>query len=448
MPESSSFVPTFTQGFILGQLTLAVIIFAFIKFFIFGEPSTSDSLRPSHRPYSSSHSRTYSRSASGGANNTLRHRPSTTFSTLPPSTPLILSKTYYNTASHPPESLDWFNVLVAQTLAQLRADALHEGAIVRSLESVLNGPLKPSWVGDMRITEIALGEEFPIFSNCRVIPVEEGENGHVGMGVSAGEGARLQAQMDVDLGDVITLGVETTVRLNYPKPLIAVLPVALAVSVVRFSGTLSLSLPSSPTRNSTALTFTFHPNYTLALRTSSLVGSRARLTNLPKLAELIEAQVRRWFEDRVVSPRFQQVALPSLWPRMRNARGGEPDDSDDRQSTAPEETARESRSDSKMRGRDRSRGHRRPSTAQGENHAAPDHDHLRTSSSARDPNADDIEHRAPDEGLRLRDSEARSRDADEGLRFRSAGSRSRESEMRATTDGFKIPGSMPGGLVG
>lgn len=235
MPESSAFVPTFTQGFILGQLTLALMIFAFIKFFIFGEPSPSDSLRPSHRPYSSSSSRPYSRQAPG--KNTLRHKPSTTFPSPPPSNPLILSKTYYNTSSHPPESLDWFNVLVAQTIAQLRADAIHEGAIVRSLESVLNGPLKPSWVGDIRVTEIALGEEFPIFSNCRIIPVEEGENGHIGMGLSAVEGARLQAQMDVDLSDVVTLGVETTLRLNYPKPLTAVLPVALAVSVVRFSGT-------------------------------------------------------------------------------------------------------------------------------------------------------------------------------------------------------------------
>ena len=39
----------------------------------------------------------------------------------------------------------------------------------------------------------------------------------------------------------------TTLVLNYPKPLVAVLPVALAVSIVRFSGTLSVSfIPSSP----------------------------------------------------------------------------------------------------------------------------------------------------------------------------------------------------------
>lgn len=63
-------------------------------------------------------------------------------------------------------------------------------------------------------------------------------------------GGKLQARMDVDLSDVITLGIETKLLLNYPKPLVAVLPVALAVSIVRFSGTVrTLSqnyLPSLP----------------------------------------------------------------------------------------------------------------------------------------------------------------------------------------------------------
>ena len=48
--------------------------------------------------------------------------------------------------------------------------------------------------------------------------------------------------MDVDLSDVITLGIETKLLLNYPKPLVAVLPVALAVSIVRFSGTVCISM--------------------------------------------------------------------------------------------------------------------------------------------------------------------------------------------------------------
>jgi hypothetical protein len=70
-------------------------------------------------------------------------------------------------------------------------------------------------------------EEFPIFSNVRVISVEDD--------TSSATGGRLRALMDVDLSDDnLTLAIETALILNYPTPLSAVLPVALAVSVVRF----------------------------------------------------------------------------------------------------------------------------------------------------------------------------------------------------------------------
>lgn len=264
---------------------------------------------------------------------------------------------------HQPESLDWFNVLIAQTIAQLRADARQDDAVLTSLTELLNGPSKPDWVGEMRVTEIALGDEFPIFSNCRVMPAEESKVGSSGgsssgaAGMGVGEESRLQARMDVDLSDVITLGVETTLVLNYPKPLVAVLPVALAVSVVRFSGTLSVSfIPSSPapapaappkperasnssssndrpqtpnpTRRPTTLAFTFLDDYRLDLSVRSLVGSRSRLQDVPKIAQLVEARLHAWFDERVVEPRFQQIVLPSLWPRKRNTRGGEEDDED------------------------------------------------------------------------------------------------------------------------
>lgn len=132
-------------------------------------------------------------------------------------------------------------MLIAQTIAQLRADARQDDAVLTSLTNILNGPTRPDWLGEIRVTEIELGDEFPIFSNCRVIPVEDGG---LGLGSpnksesSSNEG-RLQARMDVDLSDVITLGIETTLMLNWPRPKVAVLPVALAVSVVRFSGTVS-----------------------------------------------------------------------------------------------------------------------------------------------------------------------------------------------------------------
>jgi maintenance of morphology protein 1 len=240
----------------------------------------------------------------------------------PFTTETILSKTYYNVKTHNPESLDWFNVLVAQTISQLRSDAHHNSAVLTSLTTLLNGDRRPDFLGEIKVTELSLGEDYPIFSNCRIVPIEpEG-------GTGTSNDGRLQARMDVDLSDFITLGVETKVILNYPKPLVAVLPVALAVSVVRFSGTFSISFNPSdpPAPGPTSLSFSFMDDYRLDLSVRSLLGSRARLQDVPKLAQLVESQLHKWFNERCVSPRFQEVFLPNLWPRMQNVRGGDEND--------------------------------------------------------------------------------------------------------------------------
>ncbi|KAF1831207.1 hypothetical protein BDW02DRAFT_601010 [Decorospora gaudefroyi] len=376
VPPAGSSSLSFTQGFLLGQLSIALLIFFFIKFFIFGEPPSADDralhLNSLRRARTLAHQQSYKqlRTRANSTSLSLRHQPSRSIirkgeeSRGGPSIATILAKTYYNVKGHQPESLDWFNVLIAQTIAQLRADARQDDAILTSLTEVLNTGSKPDWIGEIKVTEIALGDEFPIFSNCRVMPAEDGF--WYGPGQTGNEKERLQARMDVDLSDVITIGVETTLNLNWPKPRSAVLPVALAVSIVRFSGTLAVSfIPSSsppsssapapsPTANShrssspsrpssssgaaphrpTTLAFTFLDDYRLDLSVRSLVGSRSRLQDVPKIAQLIESRVHAWFDERAVEPRFQQIVLPSLWPRKHNTRGGATDAAADDQAAS------------------------------------------------------------------------------------------------------------------
>ncbi|GAB7355286.1 hypothetical protein MBLNU459_g5826t1 [Dothideomycetes sp. NU459] len=359
---------SFAQGFLLGQLILALILFGFIKFFIFGEPPSADSRAATRaalrRQRTLSHSSSLRRRSASDlrsrrrSNAALNGRAAGAASVL--TTDKILEKTYYNVDGHQPESLDWFNVLVAQTVAQVRADALDGDAVLGSLTKALNGAHRPDFLDEIKITEISLGEEFPIFSNCRVIPVDE--DGAVvkpqgrTKAAAVGEG-RLQARMDVDLSDVVTLGIETKLLLNYPKPFSAVLPVALAVSVVRFSGTLSVSFTPSqppsppaapsgpaqpqsasqpaaaPSHSPTTLTFTFLDDYRLDLSVHSLIGSRSRLQDVPKIAQLIEQRIHAWFDERCVEPRFQQIVLPSLWPRKKNVRGGTDEAATDEESS-------------------------------------------------------------------------------------------------------------------
>ncbi|GAP86485.2 putative maintenance of mitochondrial morphology protein 1 [Rosellinia necatrix] len=335
---------SFTQGLIVGQLSVVLLIAAFIKFFIFGDPPSPEvtaSIRATER-----RSRTLAHRESlltlrtpnaRQAQPALNKKKSTVLRNAPTLTiGSILNKTYYNVDSHQPESLDWFNVLVAQTIAQFRSDAQHDDAILNSLTKALNGTSRPDFLDEIKVTELTLGEDFPIFSNCRIIPVDEDglslENrngggmpgGQGGPGVRAKllDGSRLQARMDVDLSDMITLALETKLLLNYPKRLTAMLPVALAVSVVRFSGTLSISfIPSNPSQSTpTMMAFSFLDDYRLDFSIRSLVGSRSRLQDVPKIAQLVEARLHRWFDERAVEPRFQEIALPSMWPRMKNTR--------------------------------------------------------------------------------------------------------------------------------
>ncbi|BCR88983.1 ERMES complex subunit MMM1 [Aspergillus chevalieri] len=365
---------SFTQGFLLGQLSVVLLIGAFIKFFIFGEAPPSPSRGLSHRNATQRRTNSvYNASPNEETTRSLREKPSTTNVLRPvPSsatnTRSILRKTYYNAipstpskhgrqrmhhSSHQPESMDWFNVLIAQTIAQYRQTAYllkdsPTSSILSSLNAALNNPeKKPSFVEKIAVTDISLGEEFPIFSNCRIIAVDDPNT----------DGGRLQALLDVDLSDDnLSIAVETSLVLNYPKPRSAILPVALSVSVVRFSGTLCISLvpastpplhtPSpSPSRDADArpqtgsaetnqsaadaqddstrstspksnVAFSFLPDYRLDLSVRSLIGSRSRLQDVPKVAQLVEARVHAWFEERVVEPRVQVVGLPDLWPRM------------------------------------------------------------------------------------------------------------------------------------
>ncbi|KAF7558635.1 hypothetical protein G7046_g5512 [Stylonectria norvegica] len=329
---------SFTQGLIVGQLSVVLVLAAFIKFFIFGDPESPDvtaTLRATERRTRTlAHKRSLLslRETGSREGQTLNRKKSSVLRNPPALTiPSILTKTLYDVDCHQPESLDWFNVLIAQTIAQFRSDAQHDDAILSSLTKALNGNSRPDFVDEIRVTELSLGEDFPIFSNCRVIPVDEdglslGNGKNFDPITAARDGTRLQARMDVDLGDQLTLAVETKLLLNYPKKLTAVLPVALAVSVVRFSGTLSISfIPSNPSQSTpTMMAFNFLDDYRLDFSIRSLLGSRSRLQDVPKIAQLVESRLHRWFDERAVEPRFQEIALPSLWPRKKNTRG--PDD--------------------------------------------------------------------------------------------------------------------------
>lgn len=57
-----------------------------------------------------------------------------------------------------------------------------------------------------------------------------------------------------------------------------------------------------------ALTLTMLPNFTLDLKSTSLLGSRAKLADVPKLHELIDSQLRR----ALIRRGTLKIVLPGL----------------------------------------------------------------------------------------------------------------------------------------
>ena len=83
--------------------------------------------------------------------------------------------------------------------------------------------------------------------------------------------------------------------------------------------------PSDPLKGenqSTTLQFSFSDDYRLDISVRSLVGSRSRLQDVPKIAQIVESRLHDWIDQRCVEPRFQQIVLPSLWPRKEMTREG------------------------------------------------------------------------------------------------------------------------------
>lgn len=347
---------SFTQGLIVGQLSVIVVIAIFVKFFVFQDAShvsTGSNIKEASGVIKK-------RENKKGLHNNGNERFDDDNNEQVITS--ILEKTYYDVTNHSSESLDWFNVLIAQFINQARNEALIADNIFHSLNDYLLKLDFPDYLDSIKISEIDIGDDYPILSNCRIVQ-------------SPDNLGRLQAKIDIDLSDTITLGIETRLLINYPKPMTAALPIKLSVTLVRFSGCLSISLinpndpefdliekevtpepeepklksepiklarsmsstsgsprkefqKSTPIFNSTstvevikpkmnsniALMLEFSPDYRLEFTIKSLIGSRAKLEDVPKISSLIEGRLRQWFVERCVEPHYKIIKIPSIWP--------------------------------------------------------------------------------------------------------------------------------------
>ncbi|GAA5981508.1 hypothetical protein JCM10908_004134 [Rhodotorula pacifica] len=340
---------SFTQGILLGQASMVVLAVLFLRYVVFEDPEISKRANEERRQ---KRNRARSRSLSGenghdrlgrgevdggrriaadrerkGKGKAATAAPDSATSATDAST--LLESLAYDLSSHAPESLDWLNVLLGQLIGSYRSlAASHSGGGARSLlEEALNrstlaveadGQEKAQGMVGLdfiEVDEVELGEAFPVLTDARVRP-------------SGSDSESVRVELDVDYSDRVVLAVSTRVVLNFPRSRFAILPVSLSVSLERFSGTLTVEIPTpvptpssapdSPSRPGTAahshptIHLSLHPDFDLCLATSSLLGSRAKLQDVPKVEQLLVARIRAAIQDRVVWPGRVEVALPSL----------------------------------------------------------------------------------------------------------------------------------------
>ncbi|ORY25280.1 hypothetical protein BCR39DRAFT_544734 [Naematelia encephala] len=282
IPASSGW--TFTQGLILGQASFLVLVLLFVRYVVFSPSESIDD-------------EGWRRRREERAKKTVL---STTAVPAPPASTLLF-KTEYEMGTHPAESADWLNVLFAQVLQGYRNDLLssggEEGARQR-VESWLNpeeGRL--SWLDPIHVTALNLGSSFPLLSNARIRPAD-----------SQG---RIRAEIDIDYLDSVSLSLSTAVLINFPRPRFAVLPVSLGVELVSIGGTMSVQL-HEPVEEFQHLHVCLLPDFHLNLKTTTLLGSRAKLQDIPKLEQIIIARLRAVVQDRLVHPHHLTITLPRL----------------------------------------------------------------------------------------------------------------------------------------
>ncbi|PSR85874.1 hypothetical protein PHLCEN_2v5350 [Hermanssonia centrifuga] len=277
-----SLTPTFTQGLVLGQLSILFLLVVILKYLFFD--AVSD------QPYKSfSYQPRIPREDEDVA--TARNEKELSQSDV------VDGKTGV-------ESADWLNILLHQVVDSYRSklrDNLTgaEGDEVarKRIEAFANKMRPPGFFDPIKVHSVDLGVSAPRLSRARPGPLST---------------PLVDPQLEIDMKytDTLSLSFSTSVLLNYPFPSFARLPISLTVSLDLFSSTILLTPPQPHSPHPTVTVTLPSPGseFVLDLKTSSLMGSRAKLADVPKLHELITNQIRRAITEKGT----WKVVLPYL----------------------------------------------------------------------------------------------------------------------------------------
>ncbi|OCH96509.1 maintenance of mitochondrial morphology protein 1 [Obba rivulosa] len=277
--------PTFTQGLVLGQFSILFLLVLILKYLFFD-------------------------SGSDYSYRTATYQPKVEADTDEDDLRDVLLRACAEKgngaqgSAAEAESSDWLNILLQQLLesyrSKLRGDkpGLEGDEIARRrVEDFANRMRPAGFLSPIKVHSVNLGVSAPRLSHAR----------RKSRDFAAQD---LQIEFDMSYIDTISISLSTSVLFNYPFPSFARLPVSLTISLSLFSSSILLT-PPNPTSAHPTVTFSLpspHTDFTLNLRTTSLMGSRAKLADVPKLHELITHQIRRVLVEKGT----WKVVLPGL----------------------------------------------------------------------------------------------------------------------------------------
>jgi maintenance of morphology protein 1 len=134
-----------------------------------------------------------------------------------------------------------------------------------------------------------VGNSAPRLFNAQIIPNDSNDPSQ--------SGSSHRIQIDASYTDSISLRLTTSLFFNQPVPFFARLPVSLSLTLNVLRATISI-VPPARDAPEPVLMLRLEPDLELSLETQSLLGSRAKLANVPKIHELIENRIKRALVDK------------------------------------------------------------------------------------------------------------------------------------------------------
>ncbi|KAH9835655.1 maintenance of mitochondrial morphology protein 1 [Rhodofomes roseus] len=279
-----SLQPTFTQGLILGQFSILFLLILILKYLFFDTVADRSYRASSYQPK-------------------LERDEDEDIALLAERLASGLDKSGKTEAGRS-ESADWLNGVLRQVVDSYRVK-LRDGlsgvagdeVARKRVEEFANRARPPGFLDPIRVHSVDLGISAPRLSRARQKP-------------SISQTADPAIELDMDYVDTISISLSTSVLFNYPFTSFARLPVSLTISLSIFSATICLTPPQplSPHPTLTIALPSPETDFTLNLQTKSLMGSRAKLADVPKLHELITNQIRRALVDKGTF----KIVLPGL----------------------------------------------------------------------------------------------------------------------------------------